>query len=139
MKEAANGSSLNNGPFNSPFPKRSFHINKIIWLILLFSLGLNVVHLNGGQLAVLQQSIYESSTIKEDVILRMGASSSGEPPSDDQTFDPIRFIAVAGLYHTGSTVRSLLPAKSVFQIFPPDVIYLFRICGIQSMPILQMG
>ena len=59
------------------------------------------------QLSVSQNySVLESVDSKEDCssIPPMGPSSTGEPPLDDQTIEPIRFIAVGGPYHTGSTV-----------------------------------
>jgi hypothetical protein len=82
--------------------------NKILVLILTSSLGLNAIYMMNGLPQKIQQSmLYEMPLIEEDYSSTpSGLSFTGEPPSDDdQTLEPIRFIAVGGPYHTGSTVR----------------------------------
>jgi len=81
-------------------------LNKIMLLILFLSLGLNVVYVMDRQLTVLQQSVEASASNDKTTSTR--SSSMGTPSSDNQIFqfEPIKFIAVGGLYHTGSTVSS---------------------------------
>jgi hypothetical protein len=81
-------------------------INKLLLILLVMSMGMNVLHIRSmldDHAAVLQQSLHESFAPYEDCA-PTGPSSTGEPTLDDQAFEPIRFIAVGGPYHTGSTV-----------------------------------
>lgn len=82
-------------------------MNKLVWPILFISLSLNAIHWMDMQLNLSQDySIIESFDSKAGCssIPHMDPSSTGEPPLDGQTIEPIRFIAVGGPYHTGSTV-----------------------------------
>lgn len=101
-------------------------INKLLLLLLIISLCMNVLHMRSmldGHVADLQQTFYESSALVKDCA-PMGPSSIGEPSSDDQTFEPIRFIAVGGPYHTGSTVSVTLFAYQLQDTQRPNIILL---------------
>lgn len=128
-----------NGGAMSPTMMRGGGVNKLLLLFLVISLSINAFNMQyilDGQVAVLQDSIYESTAIKEDCTY-LGPSSTGEPSEDDETFEPIRFIAVGGPYHTGSTV-SYASAKTN-QNNDSDLTfthtYLRRTCGIHLTPI----
>eukprot|EP00804_Cyclotella_cryptica_P023740 CCRYP_011138-RA/>CCRYP_011138-RA protein AED:0.04 eAED:0.04 QI:2527/1/0.85/1/1/0.71/7/1360/200 len=75
--------------------------NKILLLVLAISSGAHVVHMMNNQ-AVLQATL-SSSAPQNACITSSSSSSTGEPSLTDQTLEPIRFIAVGGPYHTGST------------------------------------
>lgn len=80
-------------------------LNKIILLALFLLLGSNVVYVMNRQLTVLQQSVELSASKNKTTSTR---SSSIGKPSDNRIFqlEPLKFIAVGGPYHTGSTVSS---------------------------------
>ena len=81
-------------------------LNKIILLALFLSLGSNVVYVMNRQLTVLQQSVELSASKNKTTSTR--SSSIGKPSTDNRIFqlEPLKFIAVGGPYHTGSTVSS---------------------------------
>lgn len=80
--------------------------NKILLIALAVSSGVHVVHMMNNQ-AVLQATLYSSVPQNHCITL---SSSTGEPSSTNHSLEPIRFIAVGGPYHTGSTVSCLLYA-----------------------------
>jgi hypothetical protein len=101
-------------------------------------MGMNVLHIRSmlnDHAAVLQQSLHESFAPYEDCA-PTGPSSTGEPTLDDQAFEPIRFIAVGGPYHTGSTVSIIwTPIAACATHLTLSV---FRTYGTLSMPTLRM-
>jgi hypothetical protein len=60
--------------------------------------------------AVLQATLSTSAPQSACITV---SSSAGEPSLTNQSLEPIRFIAVGGPYHTGSTVSYLLYAFSI--------------------------
>ena len=97
-------------------------VNKVLLVACAVLSVTHIVDMMNTQ-SLLQSSMHDVPDYDDHI--RYGSSSTGEPPlsTDDQTFEPIRFIAVGGPYHTGSTVR----VKSVLQIATLSIYLINRI------------